>query len=264
MFRGNRYSSIHSDHLGTPRLMKDDTAKPVWQWAYSAFGDNKPTGILKATTNPNSAITNQPVLLNATNPGAVLNLRFPGQYWDSESNLHFNYLRSYQPLTDRYTQPDPTGLDGGLNRSIYAEGNALSLIDPTGQNARQMMMFCAKDPKACANAATAAVGVGIAAATGAVSSAADAIKEFCKTDNDDPCKQLNDDVQKAKDKVGQLGKCVAGMAKHDLLQRHAAWLNLAISRAKRDEKCWAGGDAGHQNAQADAWANVGRCTALLK
>lgn len=132
MFRGNRYFNIHSDHLGTPRLVTDDTAKPTWQWAYSAFGDNKPTGILKATTNPNSAITNQPVLLVATNPGAVLNLRFPGQYADSETGLFYNYFRTYQPNQGRYTQNDPIGLDGGANRFGYVEGNPLTMTDPEG------------------------------------------------------------------------------------------------------------------------------------
>jgi RHS repeat-associated protein len=132
MFRGNRYYKIHSDHLGTPRLVTDDTAKPVWQWSYSAFGDNKPTGILKATTNPNSAITNQPVLLNATSPGAVLNLRFPGQYADSETGLAYNMNRYYQANQGRYTQADPIGLSGGSNRFGYAEANPLSMIDPEG------------------------------------------------------------------------------------------------------------------------------------
>jgi RHS repeat-associated protein len=132
MFRSNRYFNIHTDHLGTPRLVKDDQAKPVWQWSYSAFGDNKPTGILRATTNPNSAITNQPVLLNATNPAAVLNFRLPGQYWDSETGLAQNYMREYMSTQGRYTQNDPIGLAGGWNRYSYVAGNPLLLSDPTG------------------------------------------------------------------------------------------------------------------------------------
>jgi RHS repeat-associated protein len=132
LFRNNRYYNIHSDHLGTPRLVTDDQAKPVWQWAYSAFGDNKPTGILKATTNPNSAITNQPVLLQATGVGTTLNLRFPGQYADSETGLFYNYYRSYQATQGRYTQNDPIGLGGGMNRFGYVGGNPLSKTDPKG------------------------------------------------------------------------------------------------------------------------------------
>jgi RHS repeat-associated protein len=132
LYRGNRYYQIHSDHLGTPRLVTDDAAKPVWQWSYSAFGDNKPTGILKATTNPNSAITNQPVLLNATNPAIVMNLRFPGQYSDSETGQFYNYYRNYLAAQGRYTQNDPIGLDGGWNRFAYVEGNPISFSDPEG------------------------------------------------------------------------------------------------------------------------------------
>jgi RHS repeat-associated protein len=131
MFRSNRFYAIHSDHLGTPRLVTDDTAKPVWQWAYSAFGDNKPTGVLKVTTNPNTAFTSAP-LLAATNPAVVFNLRFPGQYADSETGLFYNYYRTYQPTQGRYTQADPIGLDGGWNRFGYVEANPLSWIDPEG------------------------------------------------------------------------------------------------------------------------------------
>jgi RHS repeat-associated protein len=135
MFRGNRYYNLHSDHLGTPRLITDDAAKPVWQWSYSAFGDNKPTGILKATTNPNSAITNQPVLLNATNPAIVMNARFAGQYWDSETGLAYNMQRYYRALHGDYTQPDLIGLTGGLNRTGYAVANPLRFTDPLGLDA---------------------------------------------------------------------------------------------------------------------------------
>jgi RHS repeat-associated protein len=136
MFRNNRYYNIHSDHLGTPRIVTDDTAKPVWQWAYSAFGDNKPTGILKATTNPNTAITNQPVLLNATTPAIVMNFRHGGmQYHDQETGLAYNMHRYYRALHGDYTQPDLIGLAGGLNRTGYVGANALSFTDAMGLQA---------------------------------------------------------------------------------------------------------------------------------
>jgi RHS repeat-associated protein len=131
MFRGSRYYQIHSDHLGTPRLITDDQAKPVWQWAYSAFGDNKPTGLLKTTTNPNNAITNQPGLLQVTAP-MEFSLRFPGQYADSETGQFYNYFRNYQATQGRYTQNDPIGLLGGSNRTLYGNANALSSTDPLG------------------------------------------------------------------------------------------------------------------------------------
>ncbi len=30
--RANRWYAVHTDHLGTPRQLTDDTAKPVWHW----------------------------------------------------------------------------------------------------------------------------------------------------------------------------------------------------------------------------------------
>ena len=134
LYRNGRFYAIHPDHLGTPRLITDDANQPVWQWPYSAFGANKPTGILKATAKPKQAFTNEPVLLKATKPGVTFNLRFPGQYFDEESNLSYNYLRSYQAAQGRYTQGDPIGLEGGLNRFGYGGGDAISNIDPKGQD----------------------------------------------------------------------------------------------------------------------------------
>jgi RHS repeat-associated protein len=132
LYKNNRFYAVHTDHLGTPRSITDDTNKVVWQWAYSAFGDNKPTGILKATTNPRAAITNQPKLLTATNPSFAVNLRFPGQYWDDESKLSYNFFRNYQPNQGRYAQPDPIGLAGGWSRFGYVFGRPLNTIDPLG------------------------------------------------------------------------------------------------------------------------------------
>ena len=45
---------------------------------------------------------------------------------------HYNYFRSYQPTQGRYTQSDPIGLAGGLNRFGYAETNPVSFIDADG------------------------------------------------------------------------------------------------------------------------------------
>jgi RHS repeat-associated protein len=38
------------------------------------------------------------------------NLRFPGQYFDKETNLHYNYFRDYDPVLGRYEQSDPIGV----------------------------------------------------------------------------------------------------------------------------------------------------------
>jgi RHS repeat-associated protein len=141
MYRSGQLHAIHTDHLGTPRLMVDRNNTPVWQWAYSAFGDNAPTGILKPTTNAASAFVSMPAgsngnvsatMLATSNPTQVNNLRFPGQYADSETGFFYNYFRSYQPNQGRYTQNDPIGLAGGWNRYQYVEGNPLTYTDPLG------------------------------------------------------------------------------------------------------------------------------------
>ena len=52
--------------------------------------------------------------------GSASDQRYPGQYFDQESGLHYNYFRDYDPKTGRYIEPDPIGLKGGTNLFEYA------------------------------------------------------------------------------------------------------------------------------------------------
>ncbi len=124
---GVKYA-VHADHLNTPRRLTDATGQAVWQWAYSAFGEEKPTQArnrfanLELTPNPGSTNISE----------VAFNLRYPGQYFDKESGLHYNGFRTYSAEPGRYTQADPIGLDGGWNRFAYVENNPLSFVDPEG------------------------------------------------------------------------------------------------------------------------------------
>ncbi len=120
--------AVHSDHLNTPRKLTRANSWVAWQWAYSAFGDQPPTHAADRYVNP----------LTTTNAGTTsiprieFNLRYPGQVFDKESNLSYNYFRSYRASDGRYTQSDPIGLEGGWNRFGYSLQNPFRYFDPQG------------------------------------------------------------------------------------------------------------------------------------
>ena len=65
-------------------------------------------------------------------------LRFPGQYFDAETGLHYNRFRYYEPGTGRYVSVDPLGLSGGPNPTAYVP-DPLTWADPLG------LTSCRKD-----------------------------------------------------------------------------------------------------------------------
>lgn len=124
----------HVDHIGTPIMMTDENGNIVWQAEYMPFGE---VHSITGTINNN--------------------LRFPGQYYDSETGLNQNWHRDYKAEVGRYMQFDPIlhPVNGqrkcsknknisipsfeslltkpqNLNPYIYALSNPLINIDPTG------------------------------------------------------------------------------------------------------------------------------------
>ena len=62
----------------------------------------------------------------------TLDLRFPGQLYQIETGLHYNWHRHYDPVTGRYTQPDPLRFVDGPSVYAYAGSSPFVRVDPTG------------------------------------------------------------------------------------------------------------------------------------
>ncbi len=107
----------HTDHLGTPLFMTNSSGQKVWSAELLPFGEGY---------DINEDVDGDQVHV-------INNLRFPGQYYDAESGLHYNVMRDYNPLIGRYAQSDPIGLVGGINTFVYVESNPVNLVDPSGQ-----------------------------------------------------------------------------------------------------------------------------------
>jgi RHS repeat-associated protein len=89
-------------------------------------------------------------------------LRFPGQYFDKETNLAQNWMRNYDFGIGRYVESDPIGLEGGINTYAYV---ALSPLDGTDPQGLSSLLGCSNPVNAAACAAA-----GIGALSGGVTS----------------------------------------------------------------------------------------------
>ncbi|MGZ5055282.1 MAG: RHS repeat-associated core domain-containing protein, partial [Methylobacter sp.] len=101
----------HNNPVGAPVQATDQNGNVSWTGQMDPFGSVLPI-----------------------NPNITQNLRFPGQYFDQETGLHYNMQRYYDPLNGgRYLQADRIGLLGGINTYAYAYNNPVNLIDPDGR-----------------------------------------------------------------------------------------------------------------------------------
>jgi RHS repeat-associated protein len=105
----NQINYILADRLGTPQLAVNSVGTTVWRTTYQPFG----------TTG-------------STTGSIIQNLRFPGQYADTETGFNYNLNRDYMPNLGRYLESDPTGLRSGPNTFQYANSNSDKFIDPSG------------------------------------------------------------------------------------------------------------------------------------
>ncbi len=93
VIEGGVVAYVRADHIGRPVFATNATGVKVWTATYTPFG-----GVHTST-------------------GTLPTARFPGQRFQSESVLHQNWMRDYDPTTGRYLQADPLGLVDGA--SVY-------------------------------------------------------------------------------------------------------------------------------------------------
>ena len=116
LLKDGKKHRIYADQIDTPRLITTESNQPLWRWDSKPFGESEP---------------NEDVDQYGQN--LTYNLRFPGQYFDAETQTHYNYRRDYNPKTGRYLQSDPIGIEGGVNSYGYVVNSPLLGRDPRGE-----------------------------------------------------------------------------------------------------------------------------------
>ncbi|KPI15393.1 RHS repeat-associated core domain containing protein-containing protein [Actinobacteria bacterium OV450] len=105
----HRFFAIATDLIGTPTELIDEAGDIAWRSRATLWGTTAWT----------------------RNSGTYTPLRFPGQYYDPETGLHYNLFRHYDPETGRYASPDPLGLAPAPNPVAYVP-NPHTGCDPLG------------------------------------------------------------------------------------------------------------------------------------
>ncbi|MEU8028175.1 putative T7SS-secreted protein [Streptomyces sp. NPDC049099] len=95
----SRFFAIVTDLVGTPNELVDEQGEIAWRTRSTLWGTTA----------------------WAANSTTYTPLRFPGQYYDPETGLHYNYFRHYDPETARYLAPDPLGLTPAPNPDTYVQ-----------------------------------------------------------------------------------------------------------------------------------------------
>ncbi|MFB9636609.1 DUF6531 domain-containing protein [Streptomyces spiralis] len=107
-----RFHAVVTDSVGTPTELVSPSGDLVWQRRTGLWGTRLPAPDERA-------------------PTVDCPLRFPGQYADPETGLHYNLHRYYDPELARYITADPLGLEPAHNPYAYV-ANALGWTDPLG------------------------------------------------------------------------------------------------------------------------------------
>ncbi|MGD9582222.1 MAG: RHS repeat domain-containing protein [Lysobacterales bacterium] len=129
LLNGTNLYPIQPDHLGSPRKVTNQKlTAPILFWHWPIL-DN-PFGEAQANQDP-----------DGDRKAFPFHLRFPGQQYDPETGLHYNYFRDYEPGVGRYVESDPVGLGAGTSTFSYVNGDPVTNIDVFGLRPRCMPGF---------------------------------------------------------------------------------------------------------------------------
>ena len=104
-----QFYAIITDLVGTPTEMVDPDGNLAWHSRGTLWG----------------------IIVGRNTDRPACPLRFPGQYFDPEAQLNYNYHRYYDSATGGYQVNDPIGLDGGIDTRGYVP-NPTIWLDPLG------------------------------------------------------------------------------------------------------------------------------------
>jgi RHS repeat-associated protein len=157
---------VHVDHLHRPVKMTNAAGASVWSAVWLPWGG-----------------------AHTITGAESLDARFPGQWYQLEAGLHYNWHRSYDPTLGRYTQPDPLGFVDGPGVYGYAGGDAQARVDKDG---RQIVT---DDPDADADKISKCALIRIITVT------------YCKFQNFS-CHGILDTCESIKKKINQKNICI--------------------------------------------------------
>jgi RHS repeat-associated protein len=111
---GDRYYSVHTDHVGKIHSLIDDEGQVAWRYQGNAWGE-----------------VSQPEL----QADAKCPFAFPGQIRDFDLGVSYNRYRFYFPEAAHFMTPDPVGLWAGMDQFRYPS-DPVNFIDPEGLKCR--------------------------------------------------------------------------------------------------------------------------------
>lgn len=161
MIVGDDIFNLHCDALERPVLATDSGGAIAWQGSFSAFGET------------------------SVAPGARIQqpLRTPGQYADTETGLHYNLARYYNPGLGRFISEDPAVEAASplfaqvqeRNAYAYVRNNPMTGVDPNGQSVFFIVcsagvpicsaaLFCSLNAGACSGGVICSANIGACSA----------------------------------------------------------------------------------------------------